>query len=244
MLKDYQLLQDYSERFYGYGSWNSKIWFIGMEEGGKGSASESAVQKRLELWQKRGARDVENAPEFYSELSYAGEWFGLQPKLQPTWKQLIRILFYVKRKTPTKDSMLAFQAGNWGRPECEAAIFEMFALPAENSAAWPYPAFTNAWFLKSRGLHTHLFYNSRAAYFRQKIQNNHPECLIFYGTGYEFLIEGVIRHSFESTPINGLKAVIVEGVNCFLIRHPAARNGVDDAYFEKAGRYISQFLGQ
>lgn len=118
----------------------------------------------------------------------------------------------------------------------------MFALPAENSQDWPYPIFTDAWFLKNRGLYTHFFYNSRATYLRQKIQSYGPECLIFYGTGYEFLFEGVIRQSFKPTPVNGLKAVSTEGLNCFLIRHPAARNGVNDAYFENVGRYISRFL--
>jgi hypothetical protein len=49
MIDDEQLLGEYCERFFGYGTWNAKIWFIGMEEGGKGSASESAIQKRLEL---------------------------------------------------------------------------------------------------------------------------------------------------------------------------------------------------
>jgi hypothetical protein len=192
----------------------------------------------------RRADDVEIAPEFYGRLSYATKWFGSQPELQPTWRQLIRVLFYAKRKTPTNDSVLAFQAGSWGRPECESAIFEMFALPAENFQDWPYPDFTDTWFSKSRGLYMHHFYRCRATYFRQRIQNSHPKCLIFYGTGFKFLFEGIIRHSFESTPINGLKAVIAEGANCFLIRHPAARNGVNDDYFKEVGQYISQFLNQ
>jgi hypothetical protein len=213
-----------------------------MEEGGKGSATESAIQQRLEFWQRRQACDVENAPEFYGKLSYATKWFGSKPTSQTTWRQLIRVLFYAKQKVPNDKAVKAFQAGSWGRPECEAAIFEMFALPAENSQDWPYPDFTDAWFLKSRSLYTHFFYSTRVAYFRQKIQNNRPQCLIFYGMSFEFLFEGIIRHSFTHTPIKGLKAVTVDGVNCFLIRHPATRNGVNDFFFEQAGKYISQFL--
>ena len=213
-----------------------------MEEGGKGSATESAIQKRLELWHKRGARDLENAPEFYGKLGYAAEWFGAQPKLQSTWKQLIRVYFYARKKRPTSNLIRAFQAGSWGRPECEAAIFEMFALPSENSKVWPYPGFSDFWFLRDRGIYTHLFYRARADYLSQKIQNHRPECIVFYGTTYRFLIEGIIRRSFESTPIHGLKAVNVNGVKCFLTWHPTARNGVDDDYFEKVDRYISELL--
>src|ERR1700721_728273 len=147
MLQDHPLLLDYCQNFYGYGSWDSKFWFIGMEEGGKGSATESAISQRLELWHKRGRKDAEASHEFYNELGYAMQWFGSKPKLQTTWKQLIRILLHSKKMPVTNDLIRIYQSERWGRYECEAAIFEMFALPAGNSQAWPYSDFTNVPFL-------------------------------------------------------------------------------------------------
>ena len=46
--KDYE---DFFLNFFGYGNLNSKIWFIGIEEG---SASNSILelQKRISVWKK------------------------------------------------------------------------------------------------------------------------------------------------------------------------------------------------
>lgn len=129
-----------------------------MEEGGKGSATESAIQRRLELWQEQRRTDLEIAPEIYGKLGYATQWFGSNPKLQSTWRLLIRVLLHSKEMPVAKDLVRAYQSQKWGRHECEAAIFEMFALPAGNSQGWLYPNFTDAPFLKSREIYTdHLF---------------------------------------------------------------------------------------
>jgi hypothetical protein len=110
MIRDHQLLFDYCQKFYGFGSWKSKIWFIGMEEGGRGSATETAIKQRLELWHSRGRRDSEIAHEFYNELGYATEWFGSKPKLQRTWSQLIRVLLHSKNLPVTNDLIRSYQS--------------------------------------------------------------------------------------------------------------------------------------
>ncbi len=214
-----------------------------MEEGGKDSATESAIIKRLELWKARDSKDVENAPEFYGELDYASEWFDPNPKSQSTWRQLIRIFLYAKQRAVSEKHILLIQADDWGRPESESAIFEMFSLPARGIKDWPYPNFCDAWFLKSRGIYTHSFYNLRANYIQQKIKDHQPQCLVFYGTTYDFLFEGLIRQSFEKTELSGLKISNFGQTPCFLVRHPTAWNGVSDDYFESVGRYISKFIG-
>jgi hypothetical protein len=33
-------------RFFGYGSWNAKLWFVGMEEGGVGKADPHRTCRR------------------------------------------------------------------------------------------------------------------------------------------------------------------------------------------------------
>ena len=238
MLDDQQLLSDYCRKFYGYGTWDSKIWLIGMEEGGAGSATEPAIKKRLELWKRRGAKDLENAPEFYGALEYATEWFGKRPKLQSTWRQLIRVLFYSNAIEATRDSIRFYQAQKWGRPECEAAIFEMFALPAGNSQVWPYPSFTDAPFLRSRDSYVGSFLNCRADCLRKKIEFYQPRSLICYGTTYKEYFERIICQHFRQTSESDIKKASFGQTNCFLIYHPT-KKGVTNAYFEKVGKFIA-----
>ena len=46
-----QLLNEFVEKFYGYGDYNGQFWFIGMEEGGGNSFSE--IDNRLNAWKTR-----------------------------------------------------------------------------------------------------------------------------------------------------------------------------------------------
>jgi hypothetical protein len=237
MLQDHQLLLDYCQKFYGFGSWNSKIWFVGMEEGGKGSATEAAIKHRLELWHKRGRKDSEIAHEFYTELGYATQWFGSKPKLQSTWRQLIRVLFHSKRIQATNDLIRTYQSKMWGRHECEAAIFEMFALPVGNIREWPYPDFTDAPFLKSRDAYTSHLSDFRANYLQEKICCYEPECLIFYGTSYKHWFEKIIQGVFTPTGESNLFKAAFRQTDCFLISHPT-KKGITNAYFESVGKFI------
>jgi hypothetical protein len=240
MLQDHQLLLDYCQKFYGFGSWNSKIWFIGMEEGGKGSAAEAVIKQRLELWHKRGRKDTEAAHEFYNQLGYATEWFGSKPKLQSTWRQLIRVLLHSKKITPNKDLIRKYQSEIWGRHECEAAIFEMFALPAGSIREWLYPTFTDAPFLKSRDIYTNHLSDFRASYFQEKIRHHKPQYLVFYGTSYRNWFEKIIQGTFKPTGERGLFKTIFEKADCFLISHPT-KKGITNAYFDNVGKFICDY---
>lgn len=60
------LLEDFMDRFYGYGNYQGDYWFIGMEEGG-GSSFED-IDKRLKTWKKRGRRELEDVAEYHIEM--------------------------------------------------------------------------------------------------------------------------------------------------------------------------------
>lgn len=81
-----ELLRDYANNFYGYGSWDAKTWFVGIEEAGGKDFHE--IDHRLEMWEKRGRRDLEDACEFYPECRES-RWHGVKAIPQRTWKQLI-----------------------------------------------------------------------------------------------------------------------------------------------------------
>jgi hypothetical protein len=80
------LLTDYAHRFYGYGTWRAKVWFVGMEEGGGASADE--VRIRLVAWNARGSRELEGLPDFHPACGIDC-WHGEKARTQATWRQLI-----------------------------------------------------------------------------------------------------------------------------------------------------------
>ncbi|MBV30992.1 MAG: hypothetical protein CMP46_00550, partial [Rickettsiales bacterium] len=93
------LLERYIHNFYGYGNLESGFWFISLEEAGLDSPDREEqfrqIQRRIDLWEKRGYRKLEDCRSFYQALSVSksNEWFSKDPKIQQTWKMYIRILF-------------------------------------------------------------------------------------------------------------------------------------------------------
>lgn len=65
MLDD-QLLDDFIQKFRGYGSYEAPWWFIGMEEGGGNDEVELA--SRLSAWDKRGRLELEDIAEYHREF--------------------------------------------------------------------------------------------------------------------------------------------------------------------------------
>ncbi|MFL7892770.1 MAG: hypothetical protein AB8I56_11970, partial [Anaerolineales bacterium] len=57
------LLEDFINRFFGYGNFKGKYWFIGMEEGGGNSLEE--INRRLDAWDMRGRREVEDVADYH-----------------------------------------------------------------------------------------------------------------------------------------------------------------------------------
>jgi hypothetical protein len=54
-------LNDFMHRFYGYGSWDAPLWFVGMEEGGGSTIDE--IELRLKsLGRLRRPRRSERLP--------------------------------------------------------------------------------------------------------------------------------------------------------------------------------------
>ena len=61
MLDD-ALVTSFMSGFYGYGSYSADYWFVGMEEGGAGSAEE--IVAHLEHWERRGRSELEDLRDF------------------------------------------------------------------------------------------------------------------------------------------------------------------------------------
>ncbi len=54
---------DFMQRFSGYGDYAGRYWFVGMEEGGGASAGD--IGRRLEAWDARGRRELEDVAGYH-----------------------------------------------------------------------------------------------------------------------------------------------------------------------------------
>src|SRR5258706_11670073 len=112
---DEELLQAFIEGFFGYGSWSAPIWFVGMEEEGGASAGEIAL--RLEAWSARGRKSLEDLVDYYRAFGVA-KYFEDRPArqrtygplLQPTWKQLVRVLLGIHGDHPSTERIRQVQS--------------------------------------------------------------------------------------------------------------------------------------
>ncbi len=60
-----ELVKDFIANFYGYGNLKSKYWFISLEEGG--GKEEKEVIERIESWNLRGEKTVEDCKSFHEK---------------------------------------------------------------------------------------------------------------------------------------------------------------------------------
>ncbi len=78
---DDELLTDYMDTFFGYGNYEGRYWFIGMEEGGGNSFDD--VNHRLSTWKEMGRNELHDVVG-QNRATDLPKWFGEKARLQPT----------------------------------------------------------------------------------------------------------------------------------------------------------------
>jgi hypothetical protein len=129
-------LESYADTFYGYGTYSAKYWFIGIEEGGGGSIPE--IERRVSCWLNRGGHELEDLVEYHSAIGVT-RWFDPVPKLQPTWRQLIRVLLAAK-SGDDREAIRRYQASKLGRWTGQTCLIEL--LTVSLAIAWAVAVFT------------------------------------------------------------------------------------------------------
>jgi hypothetical protein len=241
-----QLLEEYIRTFYGYGSYEGKYWFVGMEEGGGGSFEE--LDRRLRSWKADGKKetryiaggyDYRTAPKERS----APRHFAERPKLQRTWNMLIRILLSAEQNRPTLEAIKTYQRDNLGRPDIDNCLLELLPLPSPSTAHWLYAQYSELPYLRSRQEYMEHCAPERAKHIKQRIEQNKPAGVVFYGVNWWYRkwwneIAGV-KFSEGSA---GSDAFYIGGDNftVFVIsKHPVSK-GIPKDYFHQIGKAISE----
>jgi len=177
------------QSFWGFGNYESKYWFIGMEEGGGDNIQE--VSKRLSVWEKFGSPELIDNFEYHKGISGYGyeNHFEGKIKLQPTWAKLIRA--YLNIENPNRnysaDDIKKFQAKYWGRLNSNNCLLDIFPLPSPSANNWHYDKWCEIPILRNRDTYKNALQSERVNTLQKRISTYKPKVVMFYAFGDEYL---------------------------------------------------------
>ena len=181
---DDQLLEAFMDGFYGYGNYAGDYWFIGMEEGGGNSFT--AIAQRLSDWDDRGRNELEDIAAYHAAIG-AAHFFGDHPKLQPTWKKLIRVLLTAEGHTVEVEDLRTYQQHQLGRHTSNNCLLELMPLPSPSTEHFVYAQHSRLPDLASRTAYMKRYAPQCAAHIKQRIAQHRPKAVVFYSSGRAYV---------------------------------------------------------
>lgn len=221
MLIDEKALEHWIDNFYGYGSWNASIWFIGYEEGG-GDLPEEVAEK-LNYFYKQHSQNKDSAlcdiRDLYKHVTFRADGpkaglfsslfeyrFDSKAVLHGTWKNLIAFVHgYTNKNLP---DLLSYQRNSFALPSAHSeALIQLYPLPSPHNHAWYYswldlPQFP---FLKSRARYQDHLYERRMQNILHNIGVHKPKVVLMYGMNNINLIKQTVHASFPSAKFKMIK---------------------------------------
>jgi hypothetical protein len=216
-------LRHWINHFFGYGSWNAKIWFITYEEPG-GDLPEEVAEKLDYFY---SAHQSEEQPvlcdvrELYKHATYRGDRpksdlyknlyeyrFGSKAALLGPWKNLIAFEHgYKNKKLP---DLLSYQKKFFALPSAaKEALITLYPLPSPHNHAWYYswldlPQFD---FLKNRIQYQEHVYPSRMRNILNNIREYKPELVLMYGMDNINQLKKSVQEVFPDAKFKMVKAM-------------------------------------
>lgn len=221
MLND-KLLSRYIGKFYGYGSYQAPIWFIGMEEGGAGKRKK--VGKRLSAWKERGCKEVEDLAEFHRAFGVKKFWRKRNPPTQRTWNKLIRLLLSGRSESGkvTLKEVKAYQRDHLGRIGSETCLLELLPLPSPKTNKWKYKKWSNIPELKDRSSYRKWLTPERIKHIRKRIKKHQPRIVVFYGLSYVSHWKEIAAVEFHKDESHNLHIATTANTTFVITPHPSA----------------------
>lgn len=237
---DSNLLNDRIENFFGYGSLDSTVWFVGMEEGLNPTTDTEELELRLRS--AFGKTTVDMRKDM-SSLKGHMRWFKKDSPIQPTWKYPIALYLYLKNnRIPTKEEIREHQGLILGDKEKkESTTIELMPLPSQkaNESTWLYSKY-NIPGLNSRNEYIEKYKPERVKKLKELIEKHHPKLVIFYSIGY--LQEWTEIIGQEPIKITDQMYFINKGNTNFCILPQGASHGMSYARIYEYGGKIKNSL--
>ena len=175
------LIQERIKNFWGYGNLESRVWFVGMEEGY--NEKTESLEARFRSTAGKQVFDV-----FESLKGDEGHvvWFKKGARTQPTYRPLIFLLLYMRTgKTPSLEDIRQYQIEEFGRASSDMAALELMPLPSKsiNERDWIYAPFGIEG-LSSRKEYLKTYKPERVRALRELIKQHEPRLVVFYSLTY------------------------------------------------------------
>jgi hypothetical protein len=233
---DDQLLDEFVRNHYGYGNYNGKCWFIGMEPGGGNTFDENI--RRLNAWAKLGKHEVEDLLRYHEETGVM-EWFYPRRNIQRTWSGLIRIYLSSTGQTPNTEQVREYQSDKLARLNGDTCLLELLPLPSPSTDDWLYAQSTQLPYLINRETYKRTCLPIRIAHLRQRISEHKPSVVVFYGMNYQEHWQDIAKVDFNKS-----NAVYVgrNGSSLFVMTNSPTYTGTRNEDFHKIGRMIATEL--
>jgi hypothetical protein len=222
MLIEENALKHWIDNFYGYGSWDSRFWFIGYEESG-GELPEEVAEKINYLYKihpPTGSKALCDIRDLYKNVAMhwdgpkAGMFndryeyrFGNKAIQHGVWKNLISFVHgYQSEKLPDQ---LEYQKNIFASSTLRnEALIQLYPLPSPHNHAWYY-----SWldlpqldFLKSRALYQQYVYQQRIKTILLNINTYKPEIVLMYGMENINTLKQSVQEFLPGTKFKMIKA--------------------------------------
>jgi hypothetical protein len=220
MLIDEKALRHWVDNFYGYGSWDARIWFVEYEEGG-GDTPEEVAEKFNYFHQLAASKtSLCDIREMYAKVGFRSDGpkanlfanlqeyrFGARSMPHGVWKNLIAFVHgFRKKKLP---DLLSYQRKSFataaGRNE---ALISLYPLPSPHNHAWYYSwlDMPRLGFLKTRALYEEFMFGKRISTIVGNIKTHKPEVVLMYGMNNI----NTLKQSFPGAEFKLFKATKLE----------------------------------
>jgi len=223
MLIEEKELKHWIGNFYGYGSWDARMWFVANEEGG-GDLPEEVAEKLnyfsrvhptaeqgmlcdvRDLYQHVAVRwDGPKAGQFKNLYEYR---FDNNAVLHGVWKNLIAFAHgYRDQELP---DLLEYQKNSFALSSSpNEALVRLYPLPSPHNHAWYYswldmPFVT---FLKSRALYQDKVYPDRIQTILHNINVHKPEVVLMYAMNNINALKKSVQEFFQGVNFKMVKAL-------------------------------------
>ncbi|HEY8936710.1 MAG TPA: hypothetical protein VIM65_15885 [Cyclobacteriaceae bacterium] len=215
-------LKHWIDNFYGYGSWDAPIWFVGYEEGG-GDLPEEVNEKLNYFFMHHSLSNEATLCDIralYREVAFRIEGpraevfanlyehrFDQSAVIHGYWKNLIAFVHgYHNRKL---SDPLKYQRISFASSASHEAWIQFYPLPSPNNHAWYYawldlPAFD---FLKSRDRYQQHVYKQRIETILKNINMHKPQVVLMYGMDNINALKESVQNFFPGTKFKMVKAI-------------------------------------
>jgi len=168
--------------FWGYGSFEAPVWFIGMEEGLSGSTDQKQIDIRF---QATHGKVLANIRQDMKLVNGHMKWFTLPYPIQGTIRYPIALYLYLANsRRPDKDEIRYFQGLRFADISLkETAALELMPMPSNSTdpSAWLYRDYAiQGLRLRTRAEYQDFYKPLRVRELRNLVDKYHPQIVIFY----------------------------------------------------------------